>query len=198
TTGEVDVATAEVKLDLKLSTDLPGTLTGQVSIVNGTGGTMTSVVAFVESTYDPATGRGVPPPGIRSPESGAPNVTAPFTIDQAPPGKSAVVAAFENDNLVRDPDHCIAGTADVHVAAAAGQTAPIAQTFKVTGALAVMSPGAMTAEAVTAAPTLMWADDSGEDQYLVEVFDAFGQNVWMTTIPGVSGGQPSVAYAGPM
>lgn len=197
TPAKVTVA-GDTNLDLALGKDAPGSLSGQVSIVNGGTNTGTSVVAFIESTFDPVTGRGVPPPGIRAPATGVPNVSGAFTINGVPPGKYVVVAAFENDNLVRDPDHCIAGTADVHVQVAAGQAASVATQFKVTGALAVISPGATQAEAVTAAPTLMWADDSSEDQYVVEVFDAFGQRVWNTTIPGVSGGTPMVAYAGPM
>src|SRR5205085_3995164 len=99
--------------------------------------------------------------------------------------------------LVRDPDHCISGTADVHVTVAAGATVAAPSTFKVTGALAVMSPGAVAAEPVTGTPTFKWQDDSGEDQYLIEVFDAFGQRTWNTTIAGVSGSTPQVAYAGP-
>lgn len=188
----------DTKLDLALSKDAPGSLSGQIQIVNGGTGSATSVVVFVESTFDATTGRGVPPPGIRAPATGVPNVTGAFTIDGVPPGKYVVVAAFENDDLVRDPDHCIAGTADVHVQVTAGQAAPIATAFKVTGALAVMSPGATQAEAVKTAPTLKWADDSSEDQYVIDVFDGFGQKVWNTTIPGVSGGTPMVAYGGPM
>jgi hypothetical protein len=194
--AEVDVA-ADVKLDLTLSSAAPGSLTGQIDRVDGGTGTGTSVVAFVESTFDPTTGRGVPPPGLRAPETGPPSITGAFAIDGVPPGKYVVVAAFENDDLVRDPDHCINGTADVHAQVAAGQPAA-AGTFKVTGALAVASPGATQAEAVTAAPTLTWADDSSEEHYVVEVFDAFGQRVWTTTISGVSGGTPAVAYGGPM
>jgi len=197
-TTEVDV-TGDTRLDLALTTAAPGALSGQVSIVDSGGSSgATSVVAFIESTFDPVTGRGVPPPGLRAPSSGPPTITGAFTIDGVPPGKYVVVAAFENDGLVRDPDHCIAGTADVHVQVSAGQTASIGTAFKVTGALAVMAPGATQAEAVTAAPTLSWADDASEDHYVVEVFDAFGQRVWNTTIPGVSGGTPSVAYGGPM
>ena len=197
TPAETDVATSAVALNLALASDAPGSLTGSVSIVNGNGFSNTSVVAFIESTFDPTTGRGIAPPGLRSPRTGAPNVTGSFTIDGVPPGKYVVVAAFENDGLVRDPDHCISGTADVHVQVAAGQAIATPTSFKVTGALAVMSPGADMAEPLTAAPTFTWADDSSEDQYLVEVFDAFGQNVWMATTPGVSGGMPSLAYAGP-
>lgn len=197
TPGETDV-TGDVKLDLALASSAPGSLSGQIEIVNGGTGSTTSVVAFVESTFDPVTGRGAPPPGLRAPSSGPPSVSGAFTIDGVPPGKYVVVAAFENDDLVRDPDHCIAGTADVHVQVAAGQAAPIATSFKVTGALAVMSPGATQAEAVTAAPALRWADDSSEDHYVVEVFDSFGQRVWNTTISGVSGGTPTVTYGGPM
>ncbi len=194
---EVDVASVAVAADLVLSADSAGTLTGSVSIVNGGGASQTSVVAFVESTFDPITGRGVPPPGLRAPQTGAPDVTGAFTIAGIPPGRYVLVAAFENDGLVRDPDHCISGTADVHVQIGAGATVSAPSTFKVTGALTIMSPGAVAAEPVTGTPTFRWADDSGEDQYLVEVFDGFGQRIWMATTPGVSGGNPSMAYAGP-
>ena len=197
TTAETDVATADVALDLHLGADLPTSVAGSVQIVNGGTGTATSVVLFVDSTYDSTTGRGVQPPNFRSPGPGiAPNVTGAFTIDGIPPGKYVAVAAFENDDLVRDPDTCISGTADVHIVVAAGQPLTIAQGFKITGALAVISPGATTAEMVTGNPTFMWADDSGEDLYLVEVFDSFGQRIWMKTTPGVSGGAPSLAYDG--
>ena len=197
TTAETDVAAVGVALDLALSSAAPGSLTGQVSVVNGGGASTTSVVTFVESTFDPTTGRGIAPPGLRSPRTGPPNVTGSFAIDGIPPGRYVVVAAFENDGLVRDPDHCISGTADVHVEVAAGQPAVSPNVFKITGALAMSAPGADAAEALTAAPTFKWADDSSEDHYLVEVFDAFGQRTWMSTMPGVSGSSPSMTYAGP-
>jgi len=197
TAAEVDVAATAVVRDLSLDAAAPGSLTGQVSIVDGGGASTTSVVAFVESTFDPVTGRGIAPPGLRSPRTGPPSVTGSFAIDGVPPGRYVVVAAFENDGLVRDPDHCIAGTADVHVEVAAGQPAAAPSVFKLTGALAMSSPGALMADAVTGAPTFRWADDSSEDHYLVEVFDAFGQRTWMSTIPGVSGSDPSLVYAGP-
>jgi hypothetical protein len=196
TAGEADVAATAVDLDLALSADLPGSIAGSVSIVDGGGASATSVVAFIESTFDPSTGRGTPPPGLRAPQTGVPNVTGAFTLDGVPPGNYVVVAAFENDGLVRDPDHCISGTADVHLAVTPGAVTTAPTTFKVTGALAVMSPGAELAEPVTGSPTFTWADDSSEDQYLVELYDAFGQPVWSKTIPGVSGAVPSTAYDG--
>lgn len=198
TTKETDVAAAKVTLDLALGADAPGSISGTVQIVNPGTGTTTSVVLFVESTYDAKTGRGVAVPGLRSPESGPPSISNAFTMANVPPGNYVVVAGFENDGLVRDPDHCISGTADVHIAVAAGMDLPIAQSFKITGSLDIVSPGAMGAEAVTAPPTLTWIDDSGEDSYLVEVFDTSGQVAWMTTLAGVSGGNASVPYAGPL
>ncbi|HEU4730755.1 MAG TPA: carboxypeptidase-like regulatory domain-containing protein [Kofleriaceae bacterium] len=195
--AEVDVAASPVALDLALAPDAPGSVTGQVSIVNGGGASATSVVAFIESTFDPMTGRGVAPPGLRAPRTGAPDVTGAFTIDGVPPGRYVIVAAFENDGLVRDPDHCIAGTSDVHVEVAAGQAVATPSAFKVTGALAVITPGADAAETLTSAPSFQWQDDSSEDLYLVEVFNAFGEPVWMATMKGISSGTPSMAYAGP-
>jgi len=194
--AEIDIASATAKLDLALTEDLAGSITGSVEIVDGGGATATSIVAFIESTFDPATGRGTPPPGLRAPQVGVPSITGAFTLDGVPPGKYVVVAAFENDGLVRDPDHCIAGTADVHVQVTAATATPAPSAFKVTGALAVMSPGAMFAEPITGAPTFTWADDASEDQYVVELFDAFGDPVWSKTIPGVSGGIATSTYDG--
>jgi hypothetical protein len=197
TAKEIDVAASAVTVDLALASDAPGSLTGDVTFADAAGVSNTSVVAFVESTFDITTGRGIAPPGLRSPRTGAPNITGPFSIDGVPPGRYVVVAAFENDGLVRDPDLCIAGTDDVHVQVTAGQPAT-PTSFKVTGALEVIAPGADVAESVTGAPTFMWTDDASEDQYLVEVFDSFGQPVWTQTTAGVSGGMPSLAYGGPL
>jgi hypothetical protein len=191
TAATADIAAATVKVDLKLSADAASAVSGSASIVNGGGASTTSVVLFIESTYDPATGRGVTVPGLR-----AGDVTTAFTIEGVPAGKYVVVAAFENDGLVRDPDLCISGTDDVHIDVAASTPLTISQTFKITGALAVTDPGATAAQAVTGIPTFKWVDDSGEDQYLVELFDAYGQRVWMKTMAGVSGGAPSMAYDG--
>lgn len=195
--AEIDVS-GSTKLDLALSADAASTLNGMVQIVNGGGNTQTSVVLFVESTFDAATGRGAQPPGLRAPESGPPTVADAFSIAGVPPGRYVVVAAFENDNLVRDPNACISGTADVHVEVPVGQVVQVPDSFKVTEALAIRTPGATAAEMVTGPPTLTWADDSSETEYLVEVFDALGELAWSTTVPAGSGADVSVAYAGPM
>jgi hypothetical protein len=192
-----DVTTKAVDIDIKLSADAPSPISGSVQFADAGGLTTTSIVLFIESTYDSGTGRGVTVPGLRAPRTGVPDVTGPFTMEGVPAGKYVVVAAFENDGLVRDPDLCIAGTDDVHIQVAANTPLAIAESFKVTGALAVMTPGAMSAELVTGTPTFQWVDDSAEDQYLVELFDSYGRQVWNKTINGVSGTNPSVPYDGP-
>ena len=40
-------------------------------------------------------------------------------------------------------------------------------------------------------------DDSSEDQYDITLLDTFGNEVWVKTIAGTSGTNPSVAYDGP-
>src|SRR5262249_33466883 len=71
--------------------------------------------------------------------------------------------------------------------------------FKITGALAVMRPGANGPEVVTGTPTFEWADDSSEDGYHVVVYDTFGKLLWENKdIPRVTGGgNVSTTYAGP-
>ncbi|MCB9619938.1 MAG: hypothetical protein H6724_10880 [Sandaracinus sp.] len=104
-----------------------------------------------------------------------------------PPGRYAVLAAFENDGLVRDPDTSIAGT-DIVFVDVAGADVTLDTSFKVTEALAVRSPGAAGVETVGAGdPTFTWADDSSEDGYELVVVDAFGDVVHTADVGGVSG-----------
>lgn len=167
-------------------------VTGSVNIVNAPGGSVTSVVLAVESTFNANLERGDVPRGLR-----AGNVTGAFDIKNVPDGKYVVLAAFENDNLVRDPDPNIAGTQIPHIAMAGATIA--AGNFKVTEALAVISPGANEPEPVAGNPTFAWADDSSETGYALVVFDDFGTKVWEDgAIPSYKGGgNPSLAYAGP-
>jgi len=189
----------DTPLDLERTGAALGSVSGSVNIVNAPGGSSTSVVLVVASTFNDVTLRGEVPPGLRAPGSGSPSVTGGFTIDGVPDGTYMVLAAFENDDLVRDPDLNIAGTQIVEVTVAGGAVT-LSQSFKITGALDVVSPGAGDAPSeITGTPTLTWADDSSEDYYTVEVFDSNGNIVWSDpNIPGVSGSPTvSVVYGGP-
>lgn len=199
-------------VDLLQSTDGLGTITGSVNIVNAPGGSETSVVLVVRSTFSDTFVRGEVPRGLRSPLAGEPNVSGGFTIEGVPEGEYVALAAFENDLLVRDPDQCQGGTEIVYTSMARPGSEISLDAFKVTEALAVVGPGANEPEAVTSAPTLSWADDSSEDFYTVVVYDAYGELAWCRSdaqvngqacdggnVPGVSGaGDVEVAYGGPM
>lgn len=194
----VAMAAGEEKTDVDLaeSGSPLSSVSGSVQIVNAPGGSMTSVVLAVESTFDEAAARGVVPPGLRVGE-----ITGAFVIADIPDGRYVVLAAFENDGLVRDPDLNIAGTQIVHIEVPGPGPVydiQIPDSFKITEALAVVGPGANGPEAVTTAtPTLEWNDDSSEDGYEIRVLDSFGNEVWQTEVPGVSGAPTvSVQYAG--
>lgn len=178
------------------------TVSGNVQIVNAPGGAQTSVILVVAATFDPDAARGEVPRGLRAPRTGVPDVSGDFEIAGVPDGDYVVLAAYENDDLVRDPDTNIAGTDFVHLRVDAddGASLSISESFKVTEALAVVGPGAEGPEAVNDAPTLTWADDSSEDWYEVRVFDAFGDEVWSDLdVPSVSGkGSVTVDYGGPL
>jgi len=193
----VAAAEAVTGVDLMGAARPLSTVSGKVQIVNAPGGAQTSVVLAVESTFAEAAGRGTVPPGLR-----IDGVTDTFTIDDVPDGRYVVLAAFENDGLVRDPDQTIGGTEVVIIDvpdADTGNTVDIAEGFKVTGALAVDEPGADGPEEVSPDTlTFKWADDSSEDGYEIRVFDSLGNEVWSDEIPSVSGAETvTYTYAGP-
>ena len=199
-TAEVsDETDARTTVDLALSGAATATLSGKVSIVNPGTGKATSIILVVESLFDDLNLRGESPPGLRAPRGGLePDVTGAFTIDGIPPGDYVVLAAFENDFLVRDPDTTIGGTKIIRQTVAAGQTVTLAESFKITGALDFLPPLGLQPHGVTAAPTISWEDDSSEDGYELVVYDALGDEVWRHTEPGHSGSNPAVVYEGPL
>lgn len=183
------LATTTVVLGVAL--DGLSTVEGTVQIVNAPGGSSTSVILVVESTFDETFARGEAPAGLRA----AP-VSGGFSIAGVAPGRYVALAAFENDGLVRDPDTSIGGTEIVHfeVPATSG-TVALGDGFKVTEALEVVSPGADGLTILPATdPTFVWADDSSEDGYEVRVYDALGALVHEDTmVPRVTG-SATVSY----
>jgi len=190
----------EAEVNLSLNDDGAAVLNGSVQIVNAPGDAATSVILVVESTFNTALVRGEMPPGLRAPSGGGtPSITGAFTIEGIPAGTYVILAAFENDLLVRDPDPAIAGTQILHRTFAAGETVDLSEGFKITEALEILSPGASGPELITTpTPIFTWVDDSSEDGYTITVYDTFGNVVWNdNAIPGSSGANPEVTYAGP-
>lgn len=174
-----------------------GSVSGKISLANAPGISATSVLLVVKETFNAALERGEVPRGLR-----VRNISNAFTINNVPDGDYRVLASFENDGAVRDPDTAIGGTAlvDVSVPTAGSRTVSLPSDFKVTAALPTNTPGKDAPEAVTTlTPTFKWGDDSSEDGYELHVFDAFGTEVYSNlTVPRVTGNpEVSVTYAGP-
>ncbi|HWU88576.1 MAG TPA: carboxypeptidase-like regulatory domain-containing protein [Kofleriaceae bacterium] len=188
------IADRDVEVNLALSDAATSTVSGSVQIVNGQMGTATSVILVVESTFDAKLARGETPAGLRAPQPGtAPNVTGAFSIAGVPAGRYVVLAGFENDYLVRD-ESSIGGTQVVHQQVTAGQDVAIAQSFKVTGSVDIVSPGANGPEMVTGTPQFKWVDDSSEDRYEVTVFNSYGNTTWQG---GTLKNVVTLTYGGP-
>ncbi|PRQ02485.1 hypothetical protein ENSA5_23030 [Enhygromyxa salina] len=176
------------------------TVSGSVNIVNAPGGSLTSVVMIPSALFNEVFEFGPVPFGLRAPEPGvAPDVSSTWTIPGVPEGTYKIIAALENDLLVRDPDTSIAGTEILKISVAAGETIDLQDSFKVTEALGVVGPGADGPEEVTGTPTFEFDDDSSEDRYEVVVHDALGDEIWRDDqVPGVSGSATvTVEYGGP-
>lgn len=191
-----DLAGVDLAVD---AMSAPGTVRGSVMLVDPGAGEATSVVLVPASLFDEELARGPVPFGLRAPEPGrAPDVAGEFVISGVPAGTYRVLAGFENDELVRDPDVSVGGTMVPEVEVKAGAEA-MAGSFKVTGALAVVGPGRDGPELVTGAPVLRFASDPGADHYLVWVFDEFGVQVWISSAAKTMGGEDvMVPYAGPL
>jgi hypothetical protein len=188
-------------IDLDTNDKSYGTVTGSINIVNAPGGSATSVVLIPESTFSETFVKGEVPPGLRAPKPPeSPNITSSFTITGVPDGNYVVLAAFENDFLVRDPDPSIAGTQILHIQVPDGSSYDIniGSSFKVTEALGIVSPGANVPELISGNPTFIWKDDSGEDKYSIVVYNAFGGEVWSDdNLPRVTGSENvTVSYGG--
>ena len=191
TTADVRSAELTEGVDIARIGDATAYVGGKIEIVNPGNGTNTSVVLIVEETFEPTFASGESPPGLR-----VGDVSGDFRFELVPDGNYVVLAAFENDFLVRDPDTAIGGTDIVHMTVA-GESTDLSQSFKVTGSLEVVSPDAE--QVVNGTPTFVWEDDSGEDHYEIVVYDAFGNLVWeKLDVPGVSGDREvEVPYEGP-
>jgi hypothetical protein len=176
-----------------------GDVSGNVNIVNAPGGSMTSVVLVPESVFDERLERGAIPLGLRAPGlPQAPSVSGAFSFDQVPQGDYVVLAAFENDGLVRDPDISIGGTSIQHVTVGSAESRVMDQSFKITEHLAIIGPGAETPEIVSGPVTFSWSDDSSEDRYELELYTALGDLVWeQRAIPSGHGAQVDLGYTGP-
>ncbi|MEZ4426411.1 MAG: hypothetical protein R3A51_01825 [Nannocystaceae bacterium] len=176
-----------------------GRVEGTISIVNAPGGSATSVVLVPTSVFNPVFELGPVPFGLREPEPGEPfNVTSGYTIEGVPAGTYKVLAAFENDLLVRDPDFSIGGTDLQEVTVGRGEVVGVDENFKITEALEIFSPGAEVPEHVAGAPTFIFADDSSENFYYLTVYDALGRLTWEDPmVPRVTGSPTvEVPYGG--
>jgi hypothetical protein len=184
---------------IELSDVALGGVSGSVNIVNAPGGSTTSVVLVPSSVFDTRLERGAIPLGLRAPgQPEAPTVSGAFAFDQVPQGEYVVLAAFENDGLVRDPDSSIGGTTIQHVTVGSGQSVVMDQSFKITEHLAIIGPGAEMPEPVSGPPMFSWSDDSSEDRYELELYTALGDLVWeQRAVPSGRGESVELPYAGP-
>lgn len=188
-TASVSAGQQTTGVDLAVAGAANAVVSGKISLANPGDGTATSVILVVSDTFVESAARGEAPPGLR-----VTNISGDFSISGVPNGTYKVLAAFENDFLVRDPDVSIGGT-DIVEITVAGASVAIPENFKVTGALDVVSPDAE--QEVTGTPTFAWKDDRSEKSYVVQLFDAYGNEVWKTTIEGQSGDKDvTVSYDG--
>jgi len=171
-----------------------------VNIVNAPGGLKTSVVLMPAATFIESFAKGLMVPGLRAPDTGVePNISGNYTINGIPDGEYYVLAAFENDFLVRDPDPSIAGTQIMKVVLpdpVEGYDLSI-QSFKVTEAVEIFAPGAEGPEMISGNPEFSWSRDASATRYVVTVYNAQGIVVWEKEISKSDKEVMTLMYDGP-
>lgn len=194
-TADVKAGATTKNVDLDALGKATATVSGTVQIVNAPGGSATSVILVVDATFDPNVARGEAPPGLK-----AEGVTGAWSIPNVPDGTYDVLAAFENDGLVRDPDTSIGGTKIIKITVS-GSNQAISQGFKVTGALTVSQPPDPSPNVATMSgtPQFAWASDPSAGSYSADIYDALGNKTWgQTGIAGPKGnGDVTLTYGGP-
>lgn len=174
------------------------TVRGSIQLVNPqTTTTETSLVLAVAST-------GEVPAGLSTM-----SVNKTYELTGVPPGRYDILASYNNDDLVLDPDPSqLPRPIRIELPQDASGGVLDVGSFKITGDVAIVSPGKdpLSQPPVPATGLILeWEDDSGEDVYGIEVFDAFGDRIWgsdasvLTTCPAVSAPKNTsqIAYAGP-
>jgi hypothetical protein len=210
---QTDVATVTIAAaggteDVVLTADAVGlaTVEGNLNPVNApnfSGDAPTSVLLVVESTFSALTRAGYVPSGLRDGSLTASDTD--FSIEGVPPGRYVVLASFENDGVVRDPDLEQGGTSIRHIEVSdAGVVTSLLDPLsgdieslngiKITDAIATVAPGAESLEIVATAPTFEWAKDPGTDHYELRIFDAYGALVYEDLAVPQPGGSGPVAY----
>ena len=200
--AQVQVASGDLKtVDLSVANTATATLGGSL-IFNSGASTPTSVTLVVKSTYVAALDRGESPPGL---VAQVPSGNG-YTLTGVPDGSYIALAAFGIDGDVRD----LSGggnTAPVDVVVQSGSLLGGGTTlpqFKLVAAvdltqidgIAVGDTGAATA-ITSATPVFTWLKQSSYSNaatYAVDVYDAFGTNVWTITQAAVS--TNTATYAG--
>jgi hypothetical protein len=183
------------EVDLSIASETDATLSGSVKFVEPGEG-LTSIILVVASTFDEALARGASVPGLRAPEPGiAPDVSQAFSISGVPAGDYVILAGFENDQFVRDPDPCQAGTDFVYQTMGESDVT-VADQFKVTQSLTLVGPGAEGPEAVSGTPMLSWNKDASAAAYDITVVDSFGEPMWEHRLLASSEQVIQVEYGG--
>jgi len=177
-------------VNLTLKNTATATVTGMVDITgqNLPATPVTSVILVVKSTFDPNLARGEAPPGLR-----VGGVTGAYSIPGIPDGTYVVLAAFENDGMVRDISG-IGGTATVEAVVSGGAVTSCSNScqFKITGAVTLDTPFVAPYDttpwpATSATPAFSWLAYPSVDTYVVSVIDAFGnQALAPTTVSKLS------------
>jgi hypothetical protein len=198
-TATLTLGSTPPTVDLTLKNATTATIDGNL-IFTASAHAPTSVALVLEPTYDTTLDRGESPPGlvVQVPSGGG----TTFTLTGVPDGRYIALAAFGIDDNVRDLSDT-GGTDTVEVVIQNGALVGMLDPFKVTGAIDLTSIDGVTVEnsgvpipLTSDTPTFEWAKASfysSAATFQLDVFDAFGNNVWTHS---QSGSEYTATYAG--
>lgn len=194
-------ASQDAQVDLARTGDATAVVSGGVNAVSGASGP-TSVILGLRSTFDDPFGTGLPlgrAVSVAGLRASLASVGDPATITGVPDGDYVVLAAFEDDGLVRQVSGQ-GGTQPVYVTVAGGNVS--FSPPKIVPAVTLVGPGAdptATTPPDVAAPLVFsWSyGNASATRFDLRLYDTYGTLVWSKGLGASGAFDATTAFAGP-
>jgi len=186
----VDVSSADATGVSLVTTTTTGSVSGTILFVSSPFPASVTMRLAVADGFVGAFLRGPFVPGVAVSTSGS------YSLTGVPFGDFVVVASDDNDGVIADPDTSL-GSSYPQVSIASSSNVMLGGTIRITPAVHLIDPAGPTTMQMGVTSPFRWTDVSGEQAYVVQIYDATGiQKFQSAALPPGSGEDQLYQYTG--